>query len=428
MIEGGGWRPTAALSRALIIGLAGLGLGIAYGQPAALVLAAAYVVHAALALVAKPSSKPVITSHVEHDTLHEGQGTRVHVNVEGADGVEQVTRVAHRREHLLIHPSVGRVSGLLADGVPVLEVSPRRWGRRTIGLERVALTSPWAGYRWGPISVPGQQLQVLPQAVAYESNAEAPQPHGLVGAHRSMRFGSGTEFADIREFHPGDRLRRINWRVSTRTEKLHSTISQTEEDGAMLIVLDALSDHGVSEGVDGDASSLDLSVRAGAAVAENAVRRGDRVGLRVIGARSQTVPVSAGWRHLRRMLGTIATIAPGPSDQRLRLAATEGTTVIVLSPMLDEFIGTFIASAVRRGLPTLVIDTFPPGAKPVLPDGANPRLGELALRMRLLEREQVLAALQKLGCPVVPWRGAGTIDDVLRQLSRRSRLPRPVAR
>jgi hypothetical protein len=43
--------------------------------------------------------------------------------------------------------------------------------------------------------------------------------------------------------------------------------------------------------------------------------------------------------------------------------------------------------------------------------------------MRRIEREQVLARLGSLGCPVVAWRGPGTLDDVLRRLARRSRLP-----
>ena len=48
--------------------------------------------------------------------------------------------------------------------------------------------------------------------------------------------------------------------------------------------------------------------------------------------------------------------------------------------------------------------------------------------MRRLERDQVLAGLAALGCPVMPWRGPGTLDDVLRRLARRASAPRVVAR
>jgi hypothetical protein len=40
----------------------------------------------------------------------------------------------------------------------------------------------------------------------------------------------------------------------------------------------------------------------------------------------------------------------------------------------------------------------------------------------------VLQRLATLGCPVVAWRGPGTIDDVLRRLARRAGRPRVVVR
>jgi hypothetical protein len=51
-------------------------------------------------------------------------------------------------------------------------------------------------------------------------------------------------------------------------------------------------------------------------------------------------------------------------------------------------------------------------------------LADLAWRMRRLERDQVLAGLAALGCPVIAWRGPGTLDDVLRRLARRASVPR----
>ena len=75
-----------------------------------------------------------------------------------ADGVEHVTRVSAQAPYVALHPASGRVGGLVRDGVPVLEISPRRWGRRTLGEEKVALTSRWAGYRWGPVLERGAEM------------------------------------------------------------------------------------------------------------------------------------------------------------------------------------------------------------------------------------------------------------------------------
>ena len=117
----------------------------------------------------------------------------------------------------------------------------------------------------------------------FDSRAETPRPVGLVGVNRSPRLGAGIEFADIRPFRAGDRLRKISWRVSARSRELHVTTSPSEEDSGVLLVVDALGDHGRSGGLDGEPSSLDQSVRAAAALAEHHIRTGDRVGLRIVG-------------------------------------------------------------------------------------------------------------------------------------------------
>jgi len=425
------WRTTATLSRALVLGCLGLGAAVVLGEPVALVLVGPLVVHAALALAARPAREPAAIAEIDHVSLHEGQGTTSRLWLRDAEDAEQVTRAMGVAAYVATRPADGCVSRLLDEGVPVLEISPRRWGRRLLGHEQVALTTRWAGYRWGPVTLPGLQMHVLPGAAAYTSRAETPQPRGLVGAHRSARVGSGTEFSGIREFQPGDRLRRINWRISTRTRRLHATTTRAEEDAGILLVVDAVADHGRSGGVDGAASSLDLSVRAAAAIAEDAVRRGDRVGLRVVGGSGRQLSYGSGWLHLRRLLLALAAIRSGTEGHHslathapVPLRATEGTTVVLLTPLLTDAIATVAASTARRGLPTLVVDTLPPDAEPALPEDVDPDLAALAWRMRKVEREQVLAGLAALGCPVVAWRGPGTLDEVLQRLARRARLPR----
>ncbi len=369
----------------------------------------------------------MVRATLDHVSLAEGQGTRSRVAVTEADGVEQVTRVSAQAPYVALHPAAGRVSGLLRDGVPVLEVSPRRWGRRTLGEERVALTSPWAGYRWGPVLEHGSDMTVLPASAPFDSAAETPQPLGLVGANRSRRAGDGAEFAGIRPFHAGDRLRRINWRVSLKTGDLHVVTSPAEEDSGVLLVVDALADFGRSGGVDGAASSLDITMRAAAAIAEHFVRHGDRIGLRVVGGGGEYVGPGAGRRHLRRVLGRLAAVRPaGLRDDAsgpLQLRVTAGTVVVVLSPLLSHTIGSATAALQRRGLPVIAIDTLPDHVGALAAEGTDPQVADLAWRLRRTEREQFLTALAREGCPVVRWRGPGTLDDVLHRLARRAQLP-----
>lgn len=418
------WEPTGALARAVVVGVLGLVWAVVGGEPALLVLSAPLLLAALPALLRRPRSVPSLWGTVDRASLHEGQSAVLSLEVRGTDprDVEQVTRVVSAGLFERAGPADGHVS------VPVerldetqVVVSARRWGRSTIGEERVALLSGWGGFRWGPTTVSGRTVMVLPRAT-YDSRAESPRPRGLVGAHRSDRPGSGTELAGIRPYQAGDRLRRINWRVSQRTGALHVTTTRAEQDAGLLLVVDLFAEHGVPGGVDGTASSLDLTVRAAAALAEHAVRTGDRVSLRHLGGRARSVAPGSGRRHLRRVLGALADVRAGSSPyddvslHDLRVGA--GTTVVLLTPLLVESVATTAANLTRRGLPTVVIDTLPPDVRP--DDGdADPRLVELAWRMRRLEREQVRTALDALGCPVVAWQGPGTVDEVLRRLARR---------
>jgi uncharacterized protein (DUF58 family) len=421
------WRPTPSLVRACLLALGGLAGGVAAGLDVLVVLAAPFVLLGVMGMLSRPRHTPTVRTEIDHHRLHEGQGTTSRLLVDDLTGVEHVTRVSARAPHVATRPTYGVTSSLVSDGLPVLEFSPRRWGRRTIGAERVALTSAWAGWRSGPVSMPEHGLAVLPQTAPYDSRAEVPQPDGLVGRHRSRRLGSGTEFEGIRPFATGDRLKRVNWPVSLRTGELHVITTRAEQDAGVWLVVDALRDIGVSGGIDGAASSLDLTVRAAAALAEHHVRTGDRVGLLVVASEATRVRLGAGPRHLHRLHGTLSRIrteARSVPPERIDLGAGAGSVVYVLSPMLFTPLVTATASLQRSGASVIVIDTL--GER----DHGDDRLSlpALAARMQQVERDDRLRHLAALGCPVVPWRGPGTVDTVLHLLARRAQVPKVRAR
>jgi len=434
-----GWRPTETLVRALAAGAGCAVVAVAFGRPDLWVLGAPLLVAGVLALVRRPPLdahplRPV--ADLANRALREGQRTSVTVRLGGLRGAEQVTRTVDRAAFVTVDRQ-SRTSTRLCDPDEdthdlVVDLTTERWGHREVGAGQAAATSPWAGWRWGPQPVPGRSLTVLPAAAGFASRAQAPHPLGLVGAHQSRRTGDGSEFAGIRPFAVGDRLRRINWRVSLATGELHVVQTRAEEDTAVLLLVDALVDVGASGGVDGSASSLDLTVRAASALTEHHLRAGDRVGLRVLGPAEAPVGFGSGSPHRMRILHSLARIRPGHSDEararRFRLHAPDGTVVLLLTPMLDELTATVAATVARSGLPLVVVDTLPGGAPD---DGTTARaraIAGTAWRMRMVERDLVLGEVARAGCPVVPWRGPGTLDEVMRRLARRAQLPRVVQR
>ena len=316
---------------------------------------------------------------------------------------------------------------------PVLEVSPRRWGRRMLGEEKVALTSAVGRLPLGAGAAARRaSCRCCRRRRRSTRAAEAPQPLGLVGAHRSRRVGrrhgvrrdpavprrrpaAPDQLAGLaahrraaRGDHPRPRRTPASCSSSTRWPTT-----------------------GGSGGVDGAASSLDVTVRAAAALAEHHVRTrrpgraagGRRAAASSVGVRRrQPAPAaasSAGWP--RSGPASRATSRPsGCSSGR-----PPGTVVIVLSPMLSEAIGTATATpACAAGCRCSSSTPCPPDAgagrrRGHRPAGRRPGLADAPARARAGARR-----LAALGCPVVAWRGPGTLDDVLRRLARRAQLPR----
>jgi uncharacterized protein (DUF58 family) len=223
----------------------------------------------------------------------------------------------------------------------------------------------------------------------------------------------------------------VNWRTTLRTGEVHAVGTTAQEDSSLLILLDAVTDVGVSGGLDGDASALDVAVRAASDLATHYVRVGDRVALRVLGRTNLVLGPGSGVRHQRRLQELLAQVEPGWPDlfglRRVRLRAGAGTLVVVLSPMLTPEVTTVMLTLARRGLTLVAVDILAPST---LPEPArDPRsAARLAWRIRQVEREMQITEITRRGIPVVPWRGPGTLDEVLRGLGRRSRMPREVSR
>ena len=150
--------------------------------------------------------------------------------------------------------------------------------------------------------------------------------------------------------------------------------------------------------------------------------------MRVLSPGGEYAGYGTGTSHLRRVLSLLSRIQPGiPRNvavDRIDFRATAGTVVVVLSPMLSGALASATVRLVRIGLPVIVVDPLAPGVTPMVwPDG-DEGINALAWRMRLLDRDHLLANLSSVGCPVVPWLGPRTLEEVLRRLARRAQLPR----
>ncbi|MCL9780600.1 DUF58 domain-containing protein [Vibrio sp. S4M6] len=60
----------------------------------------------------------------------------------------------------------------------------------------------------------------------------------IQGQHHSSRLGRGMDFAEVRQYQPGDDIRSIDWRVTARTGKTHTKVFCEEKEKPVLLYLD----------------------------------------------------------------------------------------------------------------------------------------------------------------------------------------------
>jgi len=97
-----------------------------------------------------------------------------------------------------------------------------------------------------------------------------------VGLRRTRQFGVGTEFERLRDYHPDDDYRRINWLATARRHRPVTVDYQIERSQNVLIMLDV---GRLMNAAIGALTKLDHGVNAALLTAYVCLQRGDNVGL-----------------------------------------------------------------------------------------------------------------------------------------------------
>ena len=212
-----------------------------------------------------------------------------------------------------------------------------------------------------------------------------PRPAGLVGLHRANRQGGGSEPAEVRPFRTGDRLRRINWKVSSRTGELHVTSTWADRDTDVLLLLDTEHRHR-RQRRRRRPREQPRHRRAGGGRDRRALPAQRRPGrLLDLGRRVRDIRAGSGRRHLRRVLDALVVAEPSPAHNAdlLRVRPVEaGAMVVAFSPLVGQHGRAHVLSLAQHGHIVIVVDTLPPDPPPVLSPW-----DALAQRVRTMERQ-----------------------------------------
>ncbi|HEU4347186.1 MAG TPA: DUF58 domain-containing protein [Actinoplanes sp.] len=425
------WVPTRALGRTVLLTGLLLVVGVALGRVDLVLLAAPFAVGAALGLRRTPRSAPEVIIDAAADHLVEGGGVHAGLTVTNPDSVPyDLVVVRVRTSPWLKLENVDRPFAVAVeeDNWTAIDLpgDALRWGRHELGPAAARVAACQGLLACHPVVTPPRGLRVYPATEPFAAVEAMPAAAGLVGNHRSRRPGEGGELAGVRPFAPGDRLRRIDWRVSLRTRDLHVAATLSDRDAEVLLLLDVLGEAGVSGGVKGSASVLDTTVRASAAIAEHYLKRGDRVSLIEYGATGRRLRPATGRRQYLTVLEWLLDVRASSADEAPYEQAfgahqvSPDALVMVLTPLVDPRSADMLARLTQSGRYTVAVDTLPAAAEPPL---GSPWT-TMATRLWRIERDNVLGRLREHGVPVVEWAGAGSLDQVLRDVARLASAPR----
>lgn len=138
----------------------------------------------------------------------------------------------------------------------------------------------------------------------------------FAGPHKSHFRGTAVEFADYREYAPGDDIRLVDWKVFARTDRHYVRLYDAERNLLTYLVVDKSGSMDFRGAVRTTPAKLEHAARLAAALGYLVVREGDEVGLSLAdSALHAHLPPSASWAHLNRILDSLGRArAEGQTD------------------------------------------------------------------------------------------------------------------
>jgi uncharacterized protein (DUF58 family) len=424
------WHPTRALGRALL--LCGISLvgAVLFGRIDLVILAVPFAVSVAWGLSRRPTTVPGLRLATREEYATEGAQLATTLRLSNRDTVGYDLAVARTQHSQWLELAAGGSGGKpdrpvvaalkKGEAAEVVLTGPaKRWGRHSIG-PAAAIAVAGGGLLTCRAVVTGSLgFKVFPVTEPFAADEAMPRAAGLVGQHRSRRPGEGGELAGVRQFGPGDRLRRIDWRTTLRTRQLHVARTLSDRDAEVVLLLDVLTEAGRPAGVNGASSVIDVTVRASAAIAEHYLARGDRVSLIEYGGNDRRLRAASGRRQYMTILEWLLDcnarqVALVAGESRLSAAISPNALVVVMTPLLDTRAADMIAGLARAGRFVVTVDTLPSGIEPA----AGSVWTSTAFGIWRLERDNTIGQLREHGVPVVAWAGAGSLDLVLRDVAR----------
>src|SRR6059036_2140939 len=160
------------------------------------------------------------------------------------------------------------------------------------------------------------------------------------GLHRSPYLGFSVDFAAYRQYMPGDEIRRIDWNVFSRSDRLYIKLYEGETNTRVLVLLDV---SGSMNYGSGEIKKIDYGRILAACLTYFAHHQRDGIGLLTFDTEVRThIPASRRRGQLLNILAEIDRIQPSEQTEfrkPLRFLAeylTRRGLIVLISDLYDE--------------------------------------------------------------------------------------------
>lgn len=389
--------------------LAGIGLvaALALRRPELAIAATPFALVLAAGLLHSPEPRVEISFALPADRVLEGEEFEAELRLRAVSTVD-------RLEILLALPEGIEIGGD-NDAIAVrlerdeertvgIELRCLRWGIYDVGELEVRIRTPLRIVGWEETVDLRQRLKAYPSAEELQRILAPRETQVFTGSEVARAKSDGIEYADLREYVPGDRLRSINWRASARRGGLVVNERHPERNTDVVLFVDSFADVRKD-----DRSTLNDAVRATATLASLYLERRDRVGLVTFGGVLRWLRPGMGLAQRFRLVDTLLETGVEPTytwrDVNVIPARILPPKALILAvtPLIDPRFVATLADLRARGFDVAVIEVDP---IPIVAAGPK-ELEQLAFRLWILEREALRARIARLGIALARW-----TDDV----------------
>jgi uncharacterized protein (DUF58 family) len=248
------------------------------------------------------------------------------------------------------------------------ELTPRRRGYLDLAAVMLSRPDPFGLFKAQRRIPAPQRLLVLPRRYPVPPltlpGARRFQPGGVSLAGS---VGDSEDFVSLRDYRPGDPLRRIHWRSWARTGRPIVKEHQNEFFVRHALVLDTFT--GPER-----LPHLEAAVSVAASFAVAVPTQESLLDLMFVGDRAYTFTAGRGVGHVDRMLEVLACVEACPAQPFAALARAVATREAELSGCIvvlvdwDEPRRAWLRDLAARGMPVLALIVTGPGDAPVAAD------------------------------------------------------------